>query len=104
MKIINITAETSLAQVAEFLQKIAINTPYTVAVIDQNSEELIKFDGVGFSGCSTSNTNGIETTTLTLTDETLDIAKRVEALEETQGAQDDAIADLGEAVSNIVEG
>lgn len=104
MKIINITAEIDLEQVAEDLQKIAVNSPRSVAILDEEKNILIEFEGVEFSGCSTSEYNGIPTATYTLSDDKLNIEARVEALEETQGAQDDAIEDLGEAVSNIVEG
>lgn len=102
MKEVNITLETSMEQAATFMQ--ACTGAHSVAVMDQNKEVLLTVDGVVFGGCAASTVNGIPTVTVTLHDETSDIVARLDALEETQGAQDDAIADLGEAVSNIVEG
>ncbi len=104
MKIINITAEIDLEQVAEDLQKIAVNSPCSVAILDEEKNILIEFEGVEFSGCSTSEYNGIPTTTYTLSDDRLNIEARVEALEETQAVQDGAIEDIGTVLSDMVEG
>ena len=104
MKIINITAEIGLEQVAEDLQKIAVNSPHSVAILDGEKNILIEFEGVEFSNCSTSEYNGIPTVTYTFSDDKLNIESRVEALEESQEIQDGALEDIGMVLSDMAEG
>lgn len=75
---------------------------------DEQGAEIVTgdYDNLVLNGAPTRQTNedGLSVTVVISFREKSELEARVEALEESQGVQDEAIDDLGGAVSEIMEG
>lgn len=87
---------------AENVSRITFSQP------DEQGAEIITgdYDNLVLNGAPTRQTNddGLSVTVVISFREKSEIEMRVEALEESQGVQDEAIDDLGGAFSDMVEG